>query len=302
MRTLRPWLLLILGLPWATAAPAEEPKPTERAALLALPGSGFEVPDPAARSRLALELVDHLADPDPALRDGVAFTGLSTWLRAGLLDQATRQTLAERLLPRVEAEEDAAGFARSFAALALSEVARADRLDPRLSSEQRQRLITAAETFLLTTRDYRGFDDAAGWRHAVAHGADLALQLGLHRATTADETRRLLAAVASQVAPAAHAYVHTEPDRLARAVFFLHARGQLDAAFWDGWFAALASPAPLGSWAAAFESTAGLARRHNLVAFLHALGFAARANPGAPSDAIAGWSQRELERVERGGQ
>lgn len=302
MRTFRPWLLLIVGLPLATAAQTEGPKPTDRATLLALPGTGFEVPDAAARARLALELVDYLSDPDPALRDGVAFTGLSTWLRAGVLEPATRQTLAERLLPRVEATEDAAGFARSFAALALSEVARADRLGPRLPSEQRQRLIMAAETFLRTTRDYRGFDDSAGWRHAVAHGADLCLQLGLHPATTADETRRLATALATQVAPAAHAYIHTEPDRLARAVFFLHARGQLDAAFWDGWFAALASPAPLDRWAAAFESTAGLARRHNLVAFLHALGFAARANPGAPSDAIARWSQRELERVERGEQ
>lgn len=300
MRTLRPWLLLILGLPLATVGPAEEPAPIDRAALLALPSAAFEVSDAAARARLALELVDPLGDPDPALRDGVAFTGLSTWLRAGALDAATRQSLAERLLPRVEAAEDAAGFARSFAALTLSEIARADRLDPQLPGEQRQRLISAAESFLRTTRDYRGFDDVTGWRHAVAHGADLALQLGLHPATTADETRRLLASLASQVAPAAHAYVHTEPDRLARAVFFLHARGQLDAAFWDDWFAALASPAPLGSWAAAFESSAGLARRHNLVAFLHALGFAARANPGPASDALGGWVQRELLRVERG--
>ena len=300
MRAPLPWILLAFALPLATNARAEDTKPADRAALQALPSSGFEVSDSAARARLAIELVDHLADPDPAMRDGVAFTGLSTWLRAGALDAATRQILAERLLPHVEAAEDTAGFGRSFAALALSEVARADRLAPHLPAELRERLITAAGRFLTNTRDYRGFDDQAGWRHAVAHGADLVLQLGLHPATPAEETKRLLAAVATQVAPAGTAFLHTEPDRLARAVFFLHGRGLLDAAFWDGWFAAVASPAPRGSWAAAFESTAGLARRHNLVAFLHAVGFAVRANPGAGSDALAEWSQRELLRVERG--
>ncbi|MGE3106460.1 MAG: hypothetical protein AB7K14_14620, partial [Lysobacterales bacterium] len=43
------------------------------------------------------------------------------------------------------------------------------------------------------------------------------------------------------------------------------------AAEWQDWFAAVAAPAPLPDWRAAFQSRAGLARRHNVRAFLSAI-------------------------------
>ncbi len=284
------------GLPTPGCAPTSE----ARTAWLALAEREFEIGDDADRQQRALALVDCLGDRDPQLRDGVAFTGLSTWLRAGAIDEATRLALAERLLPLVAAPEDAAGFRRSFAALALSEVARADRIAPALPADLRQRVVEAAAQFLSSTRDHRGFDPVDGWRHAVAHGADLVLQLGLHPAATAGELRQLFDALASQVAPVGVAYQHGEPDRLARAVFFLHARGLLDDAFWDGWFARLGDPAPLAGWGAAYESADGLARRHDLLAFLHAVGFAARANPSAASERLAALADRELLRLHGG--
>jgi hypothetical protein len=299
-RTLTPAELATEGMPSGTAPPGCAATAEERARLLALASSGFAVSDDGERQRRALELSDCLGDPDPALRDGVAFGALSTWLRAGILDELTRRALAERLLLQVEADEDAAGFRRPFAALALSEVARADRLAPSLPDALRRRIVEAAARFLATTRDRRGFDDAQGWRHAVAHGADLVLQLGLHPATTAGEAGRLCEALATQIAPEGVAWVHGEPERLARAVFFIHQRGLVEDAFWDAWFAGVGSPAPQATWAASFTSAAGLARRHDALAFLHALAFAARANPGPASDRLAALAHRELVRVQGG--
>jgi len=276
------------------------PEPERRTSLLALAERGFELADAAERQRLALELAECLGDPDPKLRDEVAFTGLSTWLRAEALDEATRLALAQRLLPWVEAEEDAAGFRRPFAALALSEVARADRLAPSLPDAVRGRIVAAAAGFLETTRDHRGFDAAEGWRHAVAHGADLVLQIGLHPATTADEAKRLFDALATQIAPTGVAYVHGEPERLARAAFFVHRRGLPGDDYWDAWFAALAAPGPSEAGAAAPSAAEALARRHDLAAFLHALAFAARANPAPSSDRLAELAHRELVRLHGG--
>jgi hypothetical protein len=272
----------------------------DRAALVTWSEGGFPVADDAERRRRALALVDCLGDPDPAIRDGVAFAALSSWLRAEALDAPTRQALAERLLPLVVAPEDAAGFRRSFAALALSEVARADRLAPALPAPLRAQLVEAAANFLSTTRDHRGFTPEQGWRHAVAHGADLVLQLGLHPAATEAELRRLLDALATQLAPAGTAYVHGEPERFARAVFFLHGRGLVAEDWWDAWFAALAAPAPLAAWGEAFSSAEGLARRHDVVAFLQAVAFAAGANPGPQGDRIGELARRELVRVHGG--
>jgi len=298
----RPLAATELAAEWA-ALGIEPPgcaSQARRAALVELAEGGFAIEEAAERGRRAIELTDCLGDPDPEIRDGVAFAGLSTWLRAGALDDATRAALAERLLPWVEAGEDVAGFRRPFAALALSEVARADRLAPALPESLRRRMVTAAAHFLETTRDYRGFDATEGWRHAVAHGADLVLQIGLHPATTGEEANRLVAALATRIAPEGVAWIHGEPERLARAVFFIHRRGLVAEAFWEAWFSAVGSPAPLASWSESFTSPAGLARRHDVLAFLHALAFAARANPGPASDRLAELAHRELVRIQGG--
>jgi hypothetical protein len=277
--------------------------PARRTAWLALAEAKFEVADAAERQRKAMEVLDCLADPDPKLRDGVGFESLYTWLRAGAIDAPTQIALAERVLPKVEAEEDAAGFQRPFAALVLAELVRADRVAransaPPIQDEgTRQRFVAAAERFLVTTRDHRGFDATDGWRHAVAHGADLVVQLGIHPATTAAEARRLLDAVASQIAPPGVSYVFGEPDRLATAVGIVYGRGLLDEAFWDGWFAAVGARWKRSEGPAAYGSLDGLARRHDVRAFLHAVSFAARANPNPANEKLAALADRELMKM-----
>src|SRR5258706_115270 len=47
--------------------------------------------------------------------------------------------------------------------------------------------------------------------------------------------------------------------------------GPGDVAYWERWLGALAAPAPLPSWDAAFKSQSGLARRHNAQAFMQVL-------------------------------
>lgn len=299
----RPLTATELAAEWAALGVAGAgcaPEPDRRAGWLELAQLGFEIADAAERQRRALELTDCLGDPDPKLRDEVAFTGLSSWLRAGALDDATRLALAERLLPWVEAAEDPAGFRRPFAALALSEVARADRLAPALPDAVRRRMVAAAARFLETTRDHRGFDATEGWRHAVAHGADLVLQIGLHPATKADEAKHLFDALATQVAPPGVAWVHGEPERFARAAFFVHRRGLPGDEYWDAWFEALGAPGQGGTATATPSTAETLARRHDLAAFLHAIAFAARANPAPSSDRLAELAHRELVRLHGG--
>ena len=78
--------LLLAAVAMATACP---PEGTTRAALLELKAARFEVASDAERNRLAPALLGCLDDPDPAIRDGVVFEGLSTWLRGGKLAPAT---------------------------------------------------------------------------------------------------------------------------------------------------------------------------------------------------------------------
>lgn len=238
------------------------------ARLTALKAAKFAVADGGDRQSLALALTACLGDPNPQLRDRIAFEALSAWMRASQLDRPTLVRLRDTLMPML-ADGDAQGFRAPFAALVMAEVARTDRITPWMSPGDRDALVLAAADFLLDIEDYRAFSDTEGFRHGIAHGADFALQLALNAAVNKAHLDRLLIAIAGQVAPRQTVAYHTgEPDRLARPVLFIAQRGLHTDDEWKAWFAKVLSPAPLDSWEAALSSEAGLARRHNTRAFL----------------------------------
>ena len=234
---------------------------------------GFEIQGDGTRQGFALGLLPCLASPDPDLRDGVAFEALSTWMRGGLLTGETATAVLDSLLRRIAPEfPDPEGFDRPFSALVLAEVARMDRIEPFLPDERLAALVAGAVAFLPDVDDYRGFDEREGWRHGVAHGADLMLQLALNPRVGEPELRSMLDAIGAQVAPPGERfYVYGEPGRLARAVYYLAARDLLSSETWGQWFRRISDAAPLGSWDDAFQSQAGLAKRHNTTDFLLAL-------------------------------
>jgi hypothetical protein len=247
--------------------------------------AGFAIADAGDRNRRALELADCLGDPDPLLRDGIAFEALSTWMRGKQLDAAALGSLEAKLLAQLDGE-DAQGFRRPFAALVLSEVARSDRVQPWMTTAERARMVDAAAAYLRSVRDYRGYVDGEGWRHGVAHGADWAMQLALNKALEPAQAMALLSAVGAQVAPAGgHAYAFGEPTRLARPVAFAIARGDLDQGAVDAWLAGLATalgPRPEGG-----DQARWWIRRANLEAFLHALGYMVAGDASPPLVALA---------------
>lgn len=258
--------LLHAGAAAHNANPACPPAGITRARLADLRAAKWEVADPATRQALALGMPDCLADPDPALRDDAAFEFLQFMLRGQKLDIATMQTIRATLLARLR-KEDKDGFGQPFAALTLAEIVRADRIAPFMSGAERADIVAAATAYLTSVRDYRGFDEKQGWRHGVAHGADLMLQLAVHPALVKADHEAILAAVASQLtAPGkqGHFYRYGEGERLMAPVFYLARRGEIDAATWEAWFGALTAPPP------PFTQTS-LALRHNLKSFLQPL-------------------------------
>jgi hypothetical protein len=274
---LPPWLgpaavasVLLAPAAAAQLAGACPPADWSRGSLETLKTAGWTVPDSARREALALALVPCLTSADPELRDGLAFEALSTWMRGQRLSAPVVAEIGHRLLPAIApSASDSGGFAKPFAALVLAEVARVDRLHPFLAAADRAALLEGAVTYLRSVSDYRGFDARAGWRHGVAHGADLLMQLALNPALGAAQHRRILDAVTEQVAPAgAHFYAYGEGERLARPVFFIAQRGTVTASQWRDWMARLATPGPFRDWTAALATQQGLARRHNLGQFL----------------------------------
>jgi hypothetical protein len=294
-------LILISGWMFPLVAHSGDPCPpagytTQQ--LLEIKQAGFEVDSDEQRNALAIALMACLAEPDPAIRDGVVFEGTALWLRNKKLSTETIDVLYADLLSQLASDSDPNGFQQPFAALLLSEVARTDRVDETFNPERRDELVQAAAGYLAAVRDYRGYSETEGWRHGVAHGADLVLQLVLNPNTGAEQQRQLLAAVAAQVSPAGEVfYIYGESARLARAVFYAHRGGLLNEAEWTDWFAAIADPAPLDAWGSSFSSQSGLAKRHNTLAFLLAMHLNASASEGEQAEALAAMVMQAIGRV-----
>ena len=279
------WLALFASAP-ACAQDVCPPEGVEAGSLQRLKQQEFAVEDAVKRNALALGLPGCLSSPDPALRDGIAYEALAQWMRSDQLDLATRRDLRDRLDAMLK-EPDPEGFRRPFAALVLSEVARTDRITPWMSPQERAAMVRAAVDYLASVRDYRGYDDAQGWRHGVAHGSDWLMQLALNPALERGELEPMLKAIASQAVPeSAHAYVFGESARLARPVLYLANHGWLNEAEWIEWFGQL--PARLGDPAKAYADSAWLARRHDLLAFLNAIYLEADQSDDARIKALKG--------------
>jgi hypothetical protein len=240
--------------------------------LLEIKQLGFKVEDAAQRNEVAISLLQCIGHPDPHIRDGIVYEGIATWLRGNELSPETIDSLYDRLLPLIKDENDKNGFQQPFAALILSEVARTDRIGDTFSLDKRAEIVEVAAKYLSQVKDYRGFSETEGWRHGVAHGADLVLQLVLNKNINAEQVASLLAAVSVQVSPPGEVfYIYGEPARLARAVFYAQRRAVLDESSWKAWLDEIADPRPLQNWNNAYSSQQGLAKRHNTLTFLQAL-------------------------------
>lgn len=266
----------------AALAAACAPGGYTRTELDALKESQWAIEDEARRNAFALELAACLGDPDPAVRDGIAFEALQHLMRSRQLRASTMLALLSDLSARLTAPEGA-GFERPFAALVLAEVARADRIEAYLTPTQRAALLDTAINYLINVRDYRGFDQAEGWRHGVAHGADLMLQLALNPAIEKPELIRIRDAIATQVAPGSHAYVFGESERLATPILYMAQRNVFSADEWTAWLTQIAGTEE--EWRAARFTAEGLTRRHNIMAFLNAIYVNAEVS-GTPFDVL----------------
>lgn len=210
--------------------------------LLSLAGSQFELAD-ADRNDMAMRLVSCLADTDPELRDSVAFSGLSHWLRANALTNETVKSLYTKLSGDVrKRKDDPDGVYLPFAILTLSEVARVDRVSPFFEPAERDALCKLAADTMAGIQDYRGFDETMGWRHQVAHSADLLLQLVLNPALASDSIMQLVESIQHQLSPAGHFYVCGEPERLARPVLYAMLRDDIPDSFWHSQLAKWSTP------------------------------------------------------------
>ncbi len=297
--------LFAATLPLHAAPPADAPPttpgetvcgapPYTRAMLETLTQTELAAMSAPARRSLALALLPCLEVADPVMRDDIAFRVIARLMRNDYVDDATLRTIERELRGRLRPNDGSNdGFAHAFAVLVLADVAGVDARRPFLTERERARLLDAATRYMRELRDWRGFDPKEGWRHGVAHGADLLERLAANPAFDATHLAEILDAIAHQTAPDAdHYYIYGESERLAAAAVSVAQRGLVDARAWAEWLDRVSGPGRFENWNAVYGSSAGLARRHDTYAFLAAFELALRDADDAKLAALAAETAR----------
>ncbi|MEO8000414.1 MAG: DUF2785 domain-containing protein [Arenimonas sp.] len=238
--------------------------------LISIKENKFEVPENINIDELALAMTSCLGNANPKIRDDIAFSSLQAWMRNKKLASQTVHSLYENLTNELNSHQpDKTGFKKPFVALTLSEVARYDRLNSNLSHEEQVALVNAAVDYMNDIKDFRGFNSREGYRHAVAHTADLMLQLSLNKSIEKQQLDQMLAAISSKlIATGEHTYVYGEPGRLMAPVFYIARRELHSETEWKTWFTNIASPKPFSSWNEALTTQPGWSHRLNSETFL----------------------------------
>lgn len=220
---------------------------------------------------LAETLLPCLASPNSELRDRIGYELLTYWLRNDSFSQQTKINLFIVLSANLSIPDVEVSFKRSFSALILSEVLRADNLDSFLSSEQRVGLTHQTLDALTNEADFRGLTEEFGWVHPIAHMADVLWRTALHKGLTEDEARSILSGVANKAGADAASYGFNEGDRLARVVSVIIAREVLTSEEVVAWLSNFDTPSSMDSWFDAFASVEGMNELHNTKLFIRAL-------------------------------
>jgi hypothetical protein len=207
--------------------------------------SGFKLPADRPLDDLTTELVSMLGDPDPQVRDAIAYPTLATWLREGVYDDLLAgfgDGISEGLFTGLGQDGTDSVLRRSFSALLLAETVLRDQVARAVHSDAIFRWGDRAASWFVRERDLRGYITGQGWAHAVAHGADLIAALARSPHFGRLELTVLLDVVADRLlTPTAYRLVHGEDDRLAFAIMAVLHRNQLGIDVLEPWIERLAA-------------------------------------------------------------
>ncbi|MGN6251751.1 MAG: DUF2785 domain-containing protein [Marmoricola sp.] len=208
---------------------------------------GLRVPQDRPLADMTVELTTMLGDPDPAIRDGIAFPTLATWIHEGVYDDllpGLGDGMGVGLEQGLGEDGTDTVFVRSYSALVLAECLDRDTAADVLTAETVLRWGDRLMTWYVREQDLRGFVAGKGWAHAVAHGADALAALARSPRLGRNELVVLLDVVADRLLAGTEAFfVAGEADRMALPVRQVLQRDLVGLSILEPWVARVAAHA-----------------------------------------------------------
>lgn len=189
-------------------------------------------------------LLDHIGDPDPAIRDQLVYASFCHLFLDELISKDQAQQLFEQSQQRQLLSQDS--LSRSFTSLLYALILAMDEDHPHyqhfLTDSQRQILFEQALGIFTLENDWRGYDENLGWIHAGAHGADFLLAATCHHAFPADKIEQAWQAIIDCCLKQTSTFSAGEETRLAQVPVYLILNQKISASTLATWMEQLDVP------------------------------------------------------------
>ncbi|MBN2115594.1 MAG: DUF2785 domain-containing protein [Anaerolineales bacterium] len=228
----------------------------------------YKIPSGHTLGELTEILFGYLSSTDPELRDKIGYDVYANWLEREMYTKEEISAHVEELLAALakgigETESDSV-FLRAFSVLFLAEIVYSDNRKPLLEKEQVQAIFEKGISYLHTEKDPRGHVPVKGWAHALAHTADLMLELGRNRHLNESDLQEILNGISTKMVHATnHLYMHGEDERLARAIMEVLRRDLIPLRKVELWAKSFLQPDG-GDWKGALEEEGRTRAFHNI--------------------------------------
>jgi len=250
----------------------------------------YKIPEGHTLDELTRELFGYLGSTDPELRDDIAYIVYANFLKREMYSTDEIRSHVDELLSNLdigigETESDSV-FLRTFSVLLLAEIIYNDNKKPLLDMKQVHAVLAKGLWYLSVEKDPRGHIPVKGWAHALAHTADLMLELAKNRFTNKGDLENILKIIADKLIHSTNwVYIHGEDDRLANAAIAVLKRNLVTIIFLQDWIQSLAAPEK--SWKGAYMEEGQAKAFHNVRNFLRSLSESLRSTQDIPeSDSI----------------
>lgn len=208
---------------------------------------GLRVPEDRSLVEMTEELTRMLGDPDPDVRDGIAFPTLATWIEEGVYDDllvGLGDGMTHGLVNGLGLTQDDSIFRRSYSALVLTECIDRSTHAGLAGPEVVLRWGDRVMGWWAREQDLRDFVPGKGWAHALAHGADALAALARSPYLGRLELTVILDVIADRLLADTDAFwVSGEDDRLALATMQVLLRNVLGLEVLEPWVARVAAAA-----------------------------------------------------------
>lgn len=198
--------------------------------------NNYALTDALDYQELLDEMIKHIGDPDPILRDDLIYMTFYHFMKSDVFNKKDLKKIFnvilddEHLFFEIGNDNEKAVFTRSFSLLVIPLLLSKQLESPFLTSEDFHKLYDAMKKYLKSEKDYRGYVEKYGWAHAMAHSGDVIAAMAHFDELTHKHWESLLKVIGLKIRNNNHAYVNREDERIVTAILKIldHKRVDLD--------------------------------------------------------------------------